>query len=425
MGSLTNYLKKIFNNQLLTGSLIVFIGSNLVNVLNYFYHLFMGRLLGPANYGELVSIFSLTGLLMMIPGSANLTITKFVSANKTDKDTQAVINWFYKKSYYLALILVAVTVVLLPIIGTFLNINMSWSLFMIPFLILFGIPTLFNRAILQGLLKFNQSIVSVIGENLIKLVLGIGLVLLGWSLTGAILGVLSSAALGWILSLLFLNKFRIKDAGERDIPLKEIYKYTVPILLQSVAATSLISTDIILVKHFFSPVDAGLYAALSTLGKVIFFCSGPIGTVMFPLVSKRSSRKENFYQVFLLSLVLTGIISFVILTGYFFVPQIAITMLYGSSYLGVSGNLVWFGVFITFYTLSSLITSFFLSLGKTWVVILTLVSGLCQICGIWFFHNSLSDVITVSIISSGLLFISLCIYLIYDYRLFELKASKN
>ena len=39
--------------------------------------------------------------------------------------------------------------------------------------------------------------------------------------------------------------------------------------IQALAFTSFFTTDLILVKHFFPPFEAGIYAALSTLGKII------------------------------------------------------------------------------------------------------------------------------------------------------------
>ncbi len=420
-----NYLDLLLKNPLLMGSITVFFGSNFVNFLNYIYHLFMGRLLGPSHYGELAALFSLMGLLMMVPGSASLTIIKFVSSNKTDEETQSVVNWFYRKAYLLSGLMFLIVLLLSPLIGNFLHISVGWSLLMIPATILFGIPTLFNRSILQGLLNFNQPIISVVGENLVKLGLGVFLVYLGFALSGAIIGVLVSAVVGWALTLFFLKKYMKGVYKQKNISIKKISDFTIPVLVQSIAATSLISTDIVLVKHFFSAYEAGLYASISTLGKVIFFCSGPIGTVMFPLVSKRYSKKENYYSVLFLSLGITLFIALILVFLYFLFPEIAINLLYGSAYLSSAHLLGLFGLFIAFYTVSSLLTSFYLSLGKTFIVIPTLVAGLVQFIGIWFFHESLQQVIMISIYSVGLLMVSLVAFLFYEFRRYKISNDPS
>ena len=52
--------------------------------------------------------------------------------------------------------------------------------------------------------------------------------------------------------------------------------------------------DVILVKHYFSADEAGHYAALSQLGKIIIFGTGAIASVMFPLVVERFEKHEMY-----------------------------------------------------------------------------------------------------------------------------------
>ena len=54
------------------------------------------------------------------------------------------------------------------------------------------------------------------------------------------------------------------------------------------------SLDIILAKRFFSAEDAGKYAVISMLGKMIFFGTAAIGKAMFPFTSENyESGKER------------------------------------------------------------------------------------------------------------------------------------
>ena len=190
--------------------------------------------------------------------------------------------------------------------------------------------------------------------------------------------------------------------------------FTIPVFIQNFATTSLYSSDVILVKHFFSSHDAGIYAALSTLGKIIFFAAGPIGAVMFPLVSKRSAKGENYKRVFKFSFVATVFLSGAILSVYLLFPSLAIQLLYGSLFLEASSLLLWFGIFITFFTLASLIINYTLSLGRTRVVIFPAIAAVFQIVLIWFFHDSLFSIILISILVNALLLVALLIYSIYS-----------
>ncbi|KKR82349.1 MAG: Capsular polysaccharide biosynthesis protein, partial [Candidatus Daviesbacteria bacterium GW2011_GWA2_40_9] len=165
-----------------------------------------------------------------------------------------------------------------------------------------------------------------------------------------------------------------------------------------------------LVKHFFSSHDAGIYAALSTLGKIIFFGAGPVAQVMFPIISKRHAQGEDYKKVFLYSLILSLLISLAVVLIYWLFPSLSVTILFGSSYLEVAGLLVQFGLFMTLLTLSSLMVNFYLSIGQTKVVVLPFVAALAQIIGLWFYHSSLEIVVNVSLVVSIALFAGLFVY---------------
>ncbi|MCX6706185.1 MAG: hypothetical protein NTV24_03745 [Candidatus Woesebacteria bacterium] len=173
----------------------------------------------------------------------------------------------------------------------------------------------------------------------------------------------------------------------------------------------------ILVKHFFSPFQAGIYAALSTLGKIIFFAVSPIAATMFPIIAGRKSRGEKYGKVFLTSFGITLIVSITIVFFYWLFPNIAIGILYGKAYLSASIELVWMGIFILFYTLASLLVNFSLSLGRTRVVLFPFLAAVIQIVALSIWHNSLLQVIQVSLVIMTVLFFVISIYLLYNRRI--------
>lgn len=408
-------ISNLLESPLFAGSFIMVVGSNVTNLLNYIYHLIMGRLLGPASYGELSAIFSLSILLGIVPTSFSLAIVKYVSAAKSDKDIKSIVSWFNEKIFLVAMGIFLIILVGAPLISSFLNITNYFLVTIIGGGFIFSLPALLNRSILQGLLKFKQMVISVLAENGLKLILGVILVYLGFSVGGALIGLVLATASGWFISRIAISDY-ISGGKLKVFDFKPLFLYSIPVLVQSIAMASLYSTDLILVKHFFSSHDAGIYASLSTLGKIIFFGAGPIGAVMFPLVAKKQSRGENYKGVFNLSLLLTVSLALVILFIYWLAPEFAVRSLYGSLYLEGANLLVWFGIFITLFTLSFLITSYCLSIGRTRVVILPSLASIIQIIGIWVYHSNLMMVIAVSIIVNALLLLSLLIYSTYGNK---------
>lgn len=392
-------------------------GSNAVSFLNYLYHIVMVRLLGLANYGELAAIISLVGLLGVIPGSLNLVVIKHISSARNDKEVSSLINWLKMKVLIISLVFSFIILLVSPFISSFLHINKTYFLVIVAISLFFSIQSLLNRSILQGLLKFKEFVVSMLVENSVKIVTSFLLVYFSYQVGGAMVGLAVSALIGWHITNLFL-RYTKQQTNTITVDTKQVIVSTVPIFLQSIAITSLYSSDVILVKHFFSTYDAGIYAALSNLGKIIFFGAGPIGAVMFPLVSKKSVKGEGYKQIFIYSFFATLLLALSIVLAYWLFPGFAINLLYGKLYLGAESLLVWFGIFISFFTLATLFVSYNLSLGKNSVVILPLIAALTQILLIWFFHSSLFLVIIVSILVTALLLLSLLIYSIYEKKFF-------
>ncbi len=404
------------SHPLFAGSFIMIFGSNAVSFLNYLYHLIMGRLLGPAGYGELAAIISSIGLFGIIPSSITLVIIKYVSAAKDEKETGSLIVWFKNKIFLLSLIYSLLILMLTPFMGSFLKIpDLSYFILLAVFTF-FSLQSSLNRAILQGLLKFKEMVFSVLTESALKLLVSIILVYLGFKVGGAILALVISAILGFYITIRYLKQ-RNLSVDDKVIPdIRAMLKFSIPVALQSFAITSLYSSDVILVKHFFSSHEAGIYAALSNLGKIIFFGAGPIGAVMFPLVSQRKARGQVYGQIFIYSFFGTLMLAGSVLLFYWFFPDLAISLLYGKLYLEASNLLVWFGIFISLFTLSTLLISYGLSLGRTSIVYLPLIAALVQIILIWFFHQSLFMVILISIAVNALLLVALLIYSTYAKR---------
>jgi len=408
-----NSISKFIKHPLFLGGMVMVGGNMIVSVINYAYHLIMGRTLGPVNYGILASVYSILYLISVVPTSASVSIIKFVSSAKSDSETYSIYRSLSNFVFYLAIILSLIFIFLSPSIAKFLHIENFWIVSLVSLVLFFNLITLVNQATSQGLLKFTGSVVPNLISAVVKLGLGIILVILGWSVFGATFAVVIGAVLSYFYSRWFIGKIINKKKVE-SFNLKPFFKYSIPVLVQAFSFTSLFTTDLILVKHFLPAFDAGIYAALSTLGKIIFFAVSPIVGTMFPIVAGRKARGEGYEKVFSVSFGITFAISIFVVALYWLFPNIAIGVLYGKAYLSASTELVWMGIFILFYTLSNILVNFSLSLGRTKVVWLPLSAAILQILALWFWHRNLLQVIQVSLVLTMLLFFALTIYLGYN-----------
>ncbi|MBI2596869.1 oligosaccharide flippase family protein [Candidatus Daviesbacteria bacterium] len=407
------HINKLISNPLFSGSAIMLIGSTSASVLNYLYHLIVGRLLGPSAYGELASIISVAGLLGVIPAAANLVIVKQISSAENPTEVNSLINWFKTKMFLLSLSFTILILILSPFISSFLKISKLSYLILISVSFLFSLQSGFNRAILQGLLKFKELVISILAENASKLLMSVIFIMAGFAVNGAMFSFVLASFFGFALVNHYL---KIKDKPDSHVysNLKPMFLLVLPVLIQSISTTSIYSSDVILVKHFFSSYEAGIYASLSTLGKIIFFGVGPISSVMFPLVSIRNTKGGNYRKILFSALAATTVFALAVCLFYLFLPEVAINLLFGSLYLKSAKLLIWFGTFMTLFALSFLLINFGISLGRNKIVIFPLIFSVLQIILIYLFHQTLLEVVFVSNIVNALLLIALLIYLNFE-----------
>jgi O-antigen/teichoic acid export membrane protein len=401
---------KLLRNQFIASSIIMILGSNFANFLNYIYHLVLGRLLGPIGYGELAGLLSLTGLISIIPGSLSIVITKFISSTEDKKELKSLILWISKFSFLLGGIFSLAIIISSFFVSNFFNFSSFWLVIILSISFIFSIPTSFNRSILQGRLLFKGFVYTVIAENLSKVVISLILIYIGWSIFGAVVGITLSSIFGWLMTSYYLRNLFTDQSEKVKIDKKKIFLYSVPILLQSLSITSLYSTDVLLVNRFFSSYDAGIYASLSTLSKILFFATGPVAGVMFPMVSQRKSTGGNFFVIFWYSIGITTLICLSVLALYWLIPGLIVNSLYGELFIQAKSYLFLISLSMAFYAISALCINFALAISKIRVVAFPIIAAILQIIGISIYHQSILSVIYVSLVINVFLFVTTFMY---------------
>ena len=294
----------------------------------------------------------------------------------------------------------------------------------VAFLII--LPQTATSGVLQGLQFFLFLSLNSIFSAVVKLVGGLGLVFLGYSVGGALSGFLLAIFLPFLTSLFALRIFFGRRGATVDWP--SFIRYIPPAALSALGLNLLITTDIILVKHFFNPFEAGIYSSLSLVGRVILFFSSPISVVMFPIIAERHSSHKDYHRYLFYSLSLVALASLSITAFYFLFPVYSVKFFFGEKFLPAAPYLGSFGIFITFYSVSNVLVSFFLSIHKTKVSYFLIAAAALQWLLINLFHRNFTEVVFASLFVSALLTISLLLYLLLDddfrYRS-RLQAGKD
>lgn len=409
----------MLSKHLLTSSLIFFTGTMVFSVFNYLYNTFMGRFLGPADYSILGSLLAFISIVT-IPTNAVATIAMRFAAHYHARGQDSAIHTFLRQlTKRLGLVGLAGTLLLAAVslpLSSFLHLPSPVPALLIAPVIIFAILLPLNRGILQGLQRFFDAIVNQNIDPLLKFSLGLLFVKLGLGINGAIIAISIGAFVAYLASYLPLRSvLRHRPSRVASIP-SEVKQYSALALVAFLLATLLMNVDILLVKHFLPPHQAGLYAALSTMGKIVLFVTTPIVSVMFPMISDLQGRNKKHYQILIQSFLLVTLIGTAVVTSYYLFPQFVVKILYGSAYASVAPLLGFFGVTMLLYSLINLWVNYFLSIGdRVFVWLLGLSVGV-EIVLLSLRHDSFSLVIQGLLLAMVVGFVALTGYYLYLKR---------
>ena len=419
---LLHFSKKVFTHELITGSFFVFVGTTAGSVANLILNLFLTRHFTPADYGIYAAVASLIGLFAVPTQSISSAIIRFASTYLQQKDLLQAKTLFAhatKVIVILGFLVMLFFTLLSGVIAKFFQLSNPLYVVIAGVTIALGYFAIVTNGFLQSLLKFKFLSFLSASSSIVRLILGIILLIAGFHVTGVLLaGVIGSLVL-LILSFLPLRfLFSTPSAKTVTIHVRDILIYGFFTSIALVSLSSFLSTDLILVKHFFSPEDAGSYAVLSLIGKIVFYITSPIATVVFPLLINRYEKGEAVYRLLFLACGLVLLPSLFLVVLYSMYPQVIIHLLTGKqSYISVSPYLSWYGLYIAFYSMVNVLVLFFLAIRKTVISYLVGFAAVSQIIGITLLHQNFAEVITVGVSVIGLL----CIFLL----LFSLKTRKQ
>lgn len=408
-------IKKIWSHNLARNSAIVFTGTMTANALSYLYHLVMGRLLGPAGYGELSSLISILYIFTVPLIVAQTVLIKFVSALRARKEPGEVKSLFLsatKISLGIIVIGIPLLLVVRPWVTQFLNLSSPTLLLLLYVLLAFSLLSIISAAVLTGYQMFVW--MSGLGAFAVLLKLIVSIPFASWRVPGVLLAAVAAAIVTYIAYFFPLRGFLAKKVKPLSFRTKDTLGFAVPALITQVGVTSLFSTDIILVRHFFDAKSAGLYAALAILGKIIFYASAAVPAVLFPVASERAALGEGTKKLVLTAIGAVTVISLGVTAVYFFFPDIIVQLLFGNAYSGAGILLGEFGVFLTLYSIGNIIATSCLATGKMFIWIFAFVSATLQIIGINVFHASIAQVVLLNIAVSALFMSGSLAYYLYE-----------
>jgi O-antigen/teichoic acid export membrane protein len=282
---------------------LVFGSTILANGFNYVFHFSISRILGVDGYGALSSMIALL-TIVSVPAAVAATLIAKYSAEYWSSDSFGQMRTLSARLMRTLLILVAAgTAIALLSTGallSYLHIANRMALAIFSFVIGVNLALPLLRGALQGIQDFRSFAISFAVESACKAGLGIAFAAAGFGLAGAIAGY----AIGMGVSLLvtvWLLRQRIGPGPKAPLDLRasQVGSRTLWVALSTAALTSMGFIDILLVKHFFTPDDAGVYGIVALIGKVLFFVVSFVPAVVLPKATELAVRSLPTRRLFL------------------------------------------------------------------------------------------------------------------------------
>lgn len=403
--------------KLISGSFIVTIGAFVGGVFSYLFNINIARMLGPSEYGDITTIMSLL-TIASVGGGAILIVTMKYSGELFAIGKLSAIASLWKKLssgvFILGFVIFLICLIFSKFIADIFNISsvnaliFGFSSFLISFVYIV------NKGIIQGMQQFiNLSVISA-GEMILRFALGMFFVGLGWKIYGAIGSIVLAGIILYLYSFFPIRKiFKNFKKEQIKINRSELIRYSIPTIVANTLLVIGLNIDIILIKIFFSPNEAGLYAAISTVAKIILYVTTPIASVMFPIISEQKAKQLKHYKVLLFSIIATVSVGLGCLLLYYFAPWTVINILYGEQYLTYYNLLPITGLAILFYSLINLIVNYFLAISNFKFIWFFIIAIIGLLAAVWQWHFSIEIVAKQLVLFHGLVFLSMiCYYLL-------------
>ena len=275
------------------------------------FQLVMARFLEPENYAAAVAV--LGGLsLLVTPAQVIQTLIARRTAELLALGKIVALRTsmrLYARRVGLISITLAISIAATaPILQSALQLESAWPIVIAAI----GAGTLtfepVARGVLQGTRNFLGLGYTLASHGLGRIVVGgIAIAGLTWGPAGALLAspasAISGIAMGWISVRRTLpkhNRCRPEDTPVSSFQSPEYVCVTIIVLV----VAGLLHLDVLVVKMFFSPIEAAGYAALSLVGRMVFWSGTAIGTVLLPHIVWYATTGGNVIRAYVVSLLL-------------------------------------------------------------------------------------------------------------------------
>jgi O-antigen/teichoic acid export membrane protein len=398
--------------RIVAGSVTLLSGSGLAAAPNLVYNVAVARLLGPRAFGHAAAVYTLLVLASAATLAFQIVSAKFVSQQSTLEEKSAAYRLLHRGAWGCGLLAAFALVLLRGSIAAWLRLPAPLLVVLLALGVAFYVPLGARRGYAQGALNFRRFAGNLALEGAVRLVGSLLAIALGLGVAGVIAANAVAVAVCWIaiappLTASAPGALRLPRAS-REV-LQALIFYSGLVLINN--------SGIVLVKHYLLPVEAGLYAAVAMVGRVIFLFSSAAVNSMFPVVASARPEERKSGRALRATLFLVISVGAVAVVALRLMPAAAWHLIFGARFTtsgpySLSYLFAMYAAATVIYSLSIVIVTWEMSYriaNSSWVQLAfsgVLIAAICR------FHDSLHQVIAVQLLLMILLLIAVSLPLV-------------
>lgn len=358
------------------GSVILLTVAFVTAFLAYVFNVALGWLLPIEDYGLYGVCVALLGVLgIFIALGFPWAVTRFLPAEESREKRYTIVKSSILGNFITA---VAVSAIFYAIYSYFIGYEKLPAILML--IIVASLP--FNSVVtvqtrtLQGLFRFRGIAMVQILAICLRVVIGIGLVYLGYGVLGALTGFVAASLAAIVIAAYLLRDFKFwQGRGWVDF---KVYIFIVPMFLGMIGLTLLPLLSILGLKFLsFGAVSnelAGYYQAVYVLAAIPTLITVAMMDALFPFISKRAEVGSHDYSVAALRYVVLFVCPLAIAVA--LIPRSFITFFFPSIYTAGANALAVAAIGMGVFAIAYVLANTFQAIGKPKVPAIILLVAL-------------------------------------------------
>ncbi len=397
--------RRVRSNDFFRHGFLVLAATLLLNAGAFLFHAIVSRKLGVSTYGSLYAVVSLALFASFPAGIFNTVISK-VAAELRALDDPAhlrALTLAVCKAFGAALLVyVAGGLAFAGVIGEFIRIP-SWEIVLAAAMAGSVVFVFALRAIAQGTQDFRGLSASLVMDGGLKGTLGAALATAKFGVAGGLLGFFAGTIFSGAFTLWRLwAQFRAADRTGFRIDLRRVFSTTIGATALTASTAILSYADVLVVKHYFAPHEAGIYAATSLGGKILFFLVAFAPMVVIPKAVDSHSRGQNPLIALRGAMVMVFVLSALGILSFWVGGNTILRLLVGGSFSEAAPLLPWYGLAMSLLAIANVIASYSIALHRFAFSLPLILTAFAEIAAIVFYHPDLHSVVFFLVLGNAL-----------------------